>query len=304
MNKELKAITSAWSASPTPLTEDLTVDTVSVERMVRHHIRLKQQGIFIGGTCGEGPYLPTKQFDRLVSSVAQAAGDDILVAVQVTDNSYSKVINKINAAASDGGDIAIIAEPWFSACMSETALLKYYLESAERSRLPVGIYSRGAKEIPAKLYRKILTHPNVKIFKDSSLNDEIMDIALDAKNSRKDFFVMTGYELGMPKYLKAGYDGILAGGGILIGAVANQMIAAAKAGEFDKLDALQQHCERIFYPAYGGRKITSWLTGLKYTLVKMGIFSTTAGYLKYDLTESVKADIARMLEEEKDVLLP
>jgi 4-hydroxy-tetrahydrodipicolinate synthase len=304
MNKELKAITSAWSASPTPLTEDLTVDTVSVERMVRHHIRLKQQGIFIGGTCGEGPYLPTKQFDRLVSSVAQAAGDDILVAVQVTDNSYSKVINKINAAASDGGDIAIIAEPWFSACMSETALLKYYLESAERSRLPVGIYSRGAKEIPAKLYRKILTHPNVKIFKDSSLNDEIMDIALDAKKSRKDFFVMTGYELCMPKYLKAGYDGILAGGGILIGAVANQMIAAAKAGEFDKLDALQQHCERIFYPAYGGRKITSWLTGLKYTLVKMGIFSTTAGYLKYDLTESVKADIARMLEEEKDVLLP
>ncbi|MFI4913090.1 MAG: dihydrodipicolinate synthase family protein [Sedimentisphaeraceae bacterium JB056] len=304
MDNKLKAITAAWSASPTPLMEDLTVDTASVERMVKHHIRLKQQGMFIGGTCGEGPYLPVSEFRKLVSSVSQAAGSDILVAVQVTDNSYSKVIDKINDAKADGGDIAIIAEPWFCACMSEAALLKYYLESAEKSRLPVGIYSRGAKEIPAKLYKQILAHPNVKIFKDSSLNDEIMNIALEAKQTRSDLFVMTGYELGMPKYLKAGYDGILAGGGILIGAVANQMIEAAKAGEFDKLEGLQQHCESIFYPAYGGRKITSWLTGLKYTLVKMGIFSTTAGYLKYDLTESVKADIARMLEEEKDVLLP
>ncbi|MFI4910284.1 MAG: dihydrodipicolinate synthase family protein [Sedimentisphaeraceae bacterium JB056] len=302
MKKELKAITAAWSASPTPLMEDLTVDTVSVERMVKHHIRLKQQGIFIGGTCGEGPYLPVSEFRKLTSSVSQAAGDDIFVAVQVTDNSYSKVLDKINDVKADGGDIAVIAEPWFSACMSEEALLKYYLESAEKSQLPIGIYSRGAKEIPAKLYKEILAHPNVKIFKDSSCNDEIMDIALEAKKSRNDLFVMTGYELGMPKYLKAGYDGILAGGGIIIGTVANQMIDAAKAGEFDKLDGLQEHCDRIYYPAYGGKKITSWLTGLKYTLVQMGIFSTTAGYLNYDVPASVKADIAKMLEEEKDVL--
>lgn len=96
--------------------------------MVKHHIRLKQQGMFIGGTCGVGPYLPAREFHKFVASVSQADGDDILVAVQVTDNSYSKVIDKINEAKADGGDIAIIAEPWFSACMSEDALLKYYLE--------------------------------------------------------------------------------------------------------------------------------------------------------------------------------
>jgi len=304
METKIKSITAAWSAAPTPLTEELTIDKPSVRRMIDHHIRLKQQGLFIGGTCGEGPYLPVKEFRSLVSTATEAAGGKILVAVQVTDNSYSKVIDKINDAKSDGADVAIIAEPWFCACMKEQGFLKYYLEAAEKSQLPIGIYSRGAKEIPAKLYEKILMHPNVKIFKDSSLNDEITDIALSIKKQRDDFFVMTGYELGMPKYLKAGYDGILAGGGVLIGNLTNKMIAAAKSDDWQSVEKLQAHCDKINYAAYGGKQIISWLTGLKYTLVKMNIFSTTASYLDFPLPDEVKADIEQMLVEEKDVLFP
>ena len=304
MSRRLKEITGAWSASPTPLTSSLKVDKASVKRMVKHHVRLKQQGIFIGGTCGEGPYLPNDQFRLLTSPVADSADGNLLVAVQVTDNSYAKIIDKSKNAKANGADIAIIAEPWFSAGMNENALLKYYMEAIEKSPLPVGIYSRGAKEIPAKLYKQILAHPNVRIFKDSSLNDEIMKIALKTKKSRNDLFVMTGYELGMPPYLKAGYDGILAGGGILIGNLTNQMIKASKTDDWAKVEQLQNHCDRINYAAYGGKKITSWLSGLKYTLVKMGIFKTTAGYLNFPLSDSAKARIDKMIEKENKVLLP
>ena len=47
----------------------------------------------------------------------------------------------------------------------------------------------------------------------------------------------------------------------------------------------------LMYRIYGGPKIECWLTGLKYLLVQMGVFSTTAGYLDYPLTEACKAAI-------------
>lgn len=304
MSKRFKDLSGAWSATPTPLTESLKIDTASVKRMVNHHIRLNQRGIFIGGTCGEGPFLPKKDFRKLTASVSEANSKQILVAVQVTDNSYAKVLDNIKDAKADGADIAVIAEPWFSACVKEDVMLKYYMESIEKSKLPVGIYSRGGQEVPVEFYKKILMHPNVCMFKDSSCNNDIMKIALDTAKKRENITLMTGFELGMPPYLKAGYTGILAGGGIIIGHLTNQMIEAVKQDDWTKVEKLQKYCDKLNYVAYGGKKITSWLTGLKYTLVKMGIFKTTAGYLNFPLSDATKKKIEVMIEKEKEVLFP
>jgi dihydrodipicolinate synthase/N-acetylneuraminate lyase len=260
--------------------------------------------MFIGGTCGEGPFLPRKEFRRLTTLVVEANNGKMAIAVQVTDNSFSKVLDNIAQAKTDGADIAVVAEPWFAGAWTrEDFFLKHYLEIAERSPLPIGIYSRG-QIVPLRLYPRIAMHPNVRMFKDSSINEELMRGLLAVASKRKSLTLMTGYEFGIGPYLQAGYTGALAGGGVLIGALTVKMIEAAKLNEFNKLPALQKHIDRILYPAYGGKKIKSWLTGLKYTLVKMGIFRTTAGYLKYPLPNSAKKRIANMIKKEKQVLWP
>lgn len=304
MKKSYIDLSGAWSATPTPLTKSLKTDTASVKRLVKHHDRLSQKGLFVGGTCGEGPFLNRREFRRLTASVTEANNGRMVIAVQVTDNSYARVLDNIEAAKADGANIAIIAEPWFTGPVGENDILKYYLESAEKSKLPIGIYSRGGREVPLKLYKKILDHRNVCMFKDSSCSKEIMRIALSASKKRKSLALMTGYELGMTPYLEAGYDSIMAGGGILIGALTAKMIGAASRSDFKEVTRLQRHCDRINYTAYGGRKIKSWLTGLKYTLVKMGIFKTTAGYLHYPLPASAQKRIDSMIEREKKVLFP
>jgi len=58
-------LAGAWSASPTPFTESLKIDLSSVKRMIKHHIRLGQKGVFVGGTCGEGPWLPNQTCESL-----------------------------------------------------------------------------------------------------------------------------------------------------------------------------------------------------------------------------------------------
>jgi len=46
-----------WSAVPTPLTPTFRVDAPSVERMVQDSVRHGIHGLFLAGTCGEGPWL-------------------------------------------------------------------------------------------------------------------------------------------------------------------------------------------------------------------------------------------------------
>ena len=300
---QLNDLSGAWSAAPTPLTESLAIDVASVRRMVKHHINLKQNGMFIGGTCGEGPWLPRKDMRRLTEVTAAATGGKINVAVQVTDNSFTKVLEHVKEGKADGADIAIVAEPWFAGPMRPECVEEHYLKIAEKSVLPVGIYSRGAAFVPLSVYSKVLRHENVCLFKDSSLNDDIMKLAL-AIAAKRELCVLTGYELGMVKYLAAGYDGVLAGGGALIGGLTVKMVEAARQQDTAQLNRLQAHCDKINYAAYGGRKIKSWLTGLKYALVKMDIFSTTAGYLRYPLSKTAVANIERMIIKQQKIILP
>ena len=50
MTKQLQRLGGVWSATPTPFTKDLKVDTVAVKKMVEHHLRLGVRGLFLAGT--------------------------------------------------------------------------------------------------------------------------------------------------------------------------------------------------------------------------------------------------------------
>jgi dihydrodipicolinate synthase/N-acetylneuraminate lyase len=103
--------------------------------------------------------------------------------------------------------------------------------------------------------------------------------------------------------IAAGYNGVLAGGGILIGNLTAKMVEAAQSHDINQLNRLQAQCDRINYTVYG-KKVNNWLTGLKYALVKMGIFLTTAGYLKYPLPKSIQNSIEKMIANERENLFP
>ena len=154
------------------------------------------------------------------------------------------------------------------------------------------------------LYAELLMHPNVLFFKDSSMDPDIMQVAGEAAKNREDLLILTGNEFMIKRYLKANYQAVLAGGGILIGGILDNMLKAALEGDYKKVDLLQGKSTRILNTAYGGKECKSWLTGLKYTLVKLGIFRTTESYIQYPLPASVARRIDVMIEKERETLLP
>ena len=302
-----EGLSGVWSATPTPLAEDLNVDVSSVKRMVNHHLRLGVKGLFLAGTCGEGAWLPEREKRRLVETVASYSAGKLLVSVQVTDNSAKRILDNIRIAREDGADIAVIAPPYFLLNANARTLLNLYSQAIQESPLPIGIYDRGAfgnVVIPNEVLARIYSEPKVMIVKDSSADPARREIALAARRKRPELRLFDGDEFHCVDYLKAGYDGLLVGGGIFIGHLAGKIIEATDAGDFALAERLQQRMNRIMYAVYGGKKIKCWLSGLKRLMVELGVFRTWKNYLDYPLTASCLRDIQRSVERDRDVLLP
>ncbi len=304
MKKEKPRQLKVFSAMPTPFTNSLKLDVASLKRSIKHHIRLGVEGLFIGGTCGEGPWMPQADFRKLVKTTCQISNRRLFTAVQVTDNSSAQVLDKIKQAKTDGADMAIVSEPWKKGPLLGSEFLKeYYFAIADKSPIPVGIYCLE-KGLSLKNYYHLFMHPNVKLIKDSAYDMEFRKIAVQALKKRSELLALTGFEFDITGYLKAGYSGALTGGAMLTGALVRKMTEAAQRREFDTVEKIQKKLNRILYTVYGGKKLKSWLTGYKYCFVKMGIFKTTAGYLQYPLSDSLKKKIDELVEREKEILLP
>lgn len=310
--KNTRKYGGVWSAAPTPFTEKMAVDTVAVRRMVGHHLRLGVSGLFVAGTNGEGPWLPERSLRALVASVVKAAAGRVTVAVQVTDNSAARILDNARRAAADGAGLAVIAPPNFAMGYAsprdrEKRLLDLYLEAVRESPLPVAIYDRGGAGpvgVPARVLAAAYAEPNVVAVKDSSVDDGHLALALEARRKRPRLALFCGYEFDCVKYLKAGYDGLLLGGGVFNAGLAVRIFAAVRDGDLALAGRLQARMNRLMYAVYGGRRIRTWLSGEKYLLVRMGIFRTWRNYPDYPLGPRERRAVEAALARHRDVLLP
>jgi len=296
-----------WSASPTPFTPEWDVDEDAVQRLVDHHLRLGVKGLFLCGTCGEGPWMPERNRRKMVQTVAKFAKGKLHIAVQVTDNSAARIIDNMRAAWEDGADAAVIAPPFFLLNANADTLTALYREAIRSSPLPVGIYDRGkfgAVVVPDDALARIYAEKNVKLIKDSSTEPARREIALAARKKRPELLLLNGAEFDCVSYLKARYDGLLLGGGIFNGFLAGQIMAAVAAGKIRQAERLQARMNRMMFDVYGGKQIKCWLSGQKKLLVEMGIFSTWQNHLNYPLTKGCERAIGKVMEREKDVLFP
>ena len=305
-NKE-KFSAGVWSAAPTPFNAKMEVDVGSIRRMVAHHIRLGVRGLFLGGTNGEGPWMTESQRRLLVRTVTRYARKRLRLAVQVTDNSAARIVDNIDMAAEDGADIAVIAPPYFPPRKDPDILLKLYLDAIDRSCLPIGIYDRvmvSGALVPDVVMKAILAKKKVVMLKDSSANLDRMQRAVEAKRRRPALKLLNGWEFNCIPYLKAGYNGVLLGGGVFNGYLAGQILAAAQAGQWERAERLQLKMNRMMYAVYGGKKIACWLSGEKYLLVRMGMIRTWKNYAEYPLTPACRKNIERVLRRDAAWLFP
>jgi dihydrodipicolinate synthase/N-acetylneuraminate lyase len=288
-----------WSAAPTPLNDDLTVDVGSVERMVQAAIA-DVTGLFVAGTCGEGPWLPDRERRRLVRAVAQAAGGRLEIAVQVTDNSAPRILDNVQAVAEAGADFAVLSHP--AAMMNATPerIAGLFADAVAASPLPVGIYDLGARRpfaIPEQQLREIYLLPTVRLVKDSSNSPERRALALATRREKPALRLFNGDEFRCVEYLDAGYDGCMFGGAAAVAPLMRQISELFLAGNLGQARAVDREMKTILHAIYGGETIPCWLTGLKYYMVRRGLFATAASFLEYPLSEECRGFVERFVAD-------
>lgn len=288
------SIAPIWSASPTPFQEDLTIDTESVANLVQHHRELGVGGIMLGGTCGEGPWMPREDLEVLVRAAREAAGPDYPLAVQVTQNSPRQMLGIIDQMADAGADLALIAGSYFLMNPTPERVYDHFRKTAEASSLPVIYYDRGAHDrysLSLEYLEDLLSIPNIVMVKDSSRDSNRREAILNVKRIRPDLVYFTGDEMAVFEAMESGADGALLGGGIFNARFAQKVMDLQAAGKRDEAVALEKDMIELMRRIYGGEKIECWLTGLKYFLCQLGIFQSTASYLEFPLADRFRNDI-------------
>lgn len=287
-----------WSATPTPLHPEGSIDDASVRRLVAHHRGLGVAGLFLGGTCGEGPWLRDRERERLTRLTVEASAGDLVVAVQATDNSAGRVLDRVERIAAWGADLAVVDVPDRMMNATPHRVVRHFVEIARGSALPIGLYDRGrhaAIGVPVERLAEVVAEPNVVLVKDSSGDPARRDAYVAARARRPGLVLLNGDEFDCVAYLAAGYDGLLLGGGIFNAPLAHRIVAAVRAGDLATAEAEQARMNELMYRVYGGPKITCWLTGLKELLVRLGVFTSRHNLLDYPLTAECREQIEALV---------
>jgi len=285
-----------WSAAPTPLTTDFRIDELSVERTVQAAIDDGIAGLFLAGSCGEGPWLPDRERQKLVKTAVRAAGGKLKIAAQISDNSVPRILVNAQAVVDAGADFGIISSPAAFLNATPDRVVALYRDAVEASPLPIGIYDLGKLRpisLPDDRLKEIYVLPNVKLVKDSSGSPERRAAALAARKEKPSLDLFNGDEFRTLEYLEAGYNGVMFGGAAAVGPKLKRVVELFLASRLPEAKAIEAEMKKTLFGIYGGESIACWLTGLKYYMVKRGLFTTQTSFLGYPLTDECRSFIER-----------
>lgn len=291
-----------WSAAPTPLTASGTIDVAAVRRSIDHHVALGCEGIMLAGTCGEGPWLSHADYEVLVRTGVEHAAGRLAIAVQATDNSPALVLERAGKLAQWGAETILMAQPFFFLNATPERQKAFYLEIWDNSPLPVSFYDRGSYAsvpVPVEILEDIVSHPRVVGVKDSSSLPERFAAMKAVRDRRPELRLRSGNEFGLMTALESGYDGAFFGGMVLTARAVQETARLYAAGDQAGAAALDEQTKAFLFDVYGGPKISCWLSGLKYALVQLGLFSEWTNVLQYPLTPECREAIDKALQEIK-----
>ena len=249
--------------------------------------------------------MPESKKIELVNAVRAEAGEQLRLAVQVTDNSADRVMEQIDAL--EGVDVVVVAQPYLALNVTPVTLMRFYEGILERTPIPVCYYDRGKASVvavPDEVLQSILHHANLCMVKDSSADPARQKLLLKAREDRPALSLFLGDEFLCVDYLDAGYDGVMLGGAVLNARYVVEIMAHLARNDLAAARRMEERMIRMLLAVYGGPSVSCWMNGLKTTLVRMGIFQTTAYYLNFQLTDECSAAIDRVLAEDSEFLLP
>jgi 4-hydroxy-2-oxoglutarate aldolase len=179
------------------LTTPFEKETISIEKFrdnIQKYNSFDLAGFVIAGSSGEAAYLTDEESEMLVQTAKEAAAPNKKILVGTARESTTATIAFTNRMTEFGVDAALIRTPfYFKPQMTHEALLKHYLQIADRAKIPIIPYhipQVTGLAIQPQLVIDLAAHPNIVGIKDSSGNLAFLGEVIEALPS--DFHYLLG----------------------------------------------------------------------------------------------------------------
>ena len=157
-------------AVATPLKKTGDIDILAYRKLIRRIIDTGCNGIMILGTAGEGVALDYKNYTLAIETAVEEVNNMCPVIVGAGGSPVEAVYENIEASYRLGAD-AILNVPPFYYPLPQYAIEDFYMQLANKSKLPVMIYNIPAltkNRVSVETVTKLSKEKNIIGIKDSS----------------------------------------------------------------------------------------------------------------------------------------
>ncbi|HTD56206.1 MAG TPA: dihydrodipicolinate synthase family protein [Silvibacterium sp.] len=165
-----------FPAVTTPFYPDERLYIRKLEHNIDRYSRTPVSGLTVLGSTGEAIMLSDEESRTVLRTAREAAAAEKVLLAGVGRESLLETLRLAEFAAEQQYDAVLVRTPhYYGPNMAPTEMLTYYRSLADRSALPVVLYSIPKfthYELPMGVIAELAQHPNIIGIKDSSGNVE------------------------------------------------------------------------------------------------------------------------------------
>lgn len=280
----------------TPFTAQGEIDEAAATRIVNHCAEAGVH-VFVLGTTGEAASIATAKRVRLINASVNAAAGRIKVYAGIGDNCPENSIAAANEYLRLGADAVVAHLPAYYALKpGEMKAFFELLSSQIRGSLMLyNIPSTTHMSLPLDIAEQLSQLPNVIGFKDSENAPGRPEETARRLSGRANFSIFMGAAVLSAKALKLGFDGLVPSSGNLVPHLWRELYDQARAGHWEKADALQSRLNTIAQIFQRNRTLGESLAALKAMMDTRGLCGPTVlpplRTLDADARQSVRAEL-------------
>jgi 4-hydroxy-tetrahydrodipicolinate synthase len=163
-------IEGSFVALITPFNKDGAVDFGAFRTLLRFQEDHGTRAVLIMGSTGETSMLSPEEKKQIIVETAKLKSGKMLFFYGCTGNNTEATIANVKFAKASGADGAILAAPAYI-CASEADAEQFFLDVADATDLPLGIYNnppRVKTDLHWDHLLRIFKHPNYVVHKEST----------------------------------------------------------------------------------------------------------------------------------------
>jgi 4-hydroxy-tetrahydrodipicolinate synthase len=154
----------------TPFNKDGSVDFAAFAALLEFQQRHGTSSVLIMGSTGETSMLSPEERKKIIVETVKMKTPRMPIFFGCTGNNTEATIANVRFAKDNGADGAILAAPSYI-CAPESDIERFFLEIADATDLPLGIYNnppRVKTDLNWDQLLRIFKHPNYVVHKEST----------------------------------------------------------------------------------------------------------------------------------------